>query len=214
MAARVKICGLTRPEDAEVAAEAGAAFLGVVFAGGPRVVTPAQAAEVVSGAGGIPVLGVFGTQTGSDILSTVERAGLTGAQLHGPHTMATAARLRAAGLQVWRVVRIASAADLEQVAGSELEADAVLVEPRVPHADGGTGTPLDLELARAARARLAGPMVLAGGLTPATVANARDLVRPEVLDVSSGVERLPGIKDPKLIARFLEAALGHSPTIP
>ena len=182
MAARVKICGLTRPEDAEVAAEAGAAFLGVVFAGGPRVVTPAQAAEVVSGAGGIPVLGVFGTQTGSDILSTVERAGLTGAQLHGPHTMATAARLRAAGLQVWRVVRIASAADLE--------------------------------LARAARARLAGPMVLAGGLTPATVANARDLVRPEVLDVSSGVERLPGIKDPKLIARFLEAALGHSPTIP
>src|SRR5919107_1272290 len=162
MAARVKICGLTRPEDAEVAAEAGAAFLGVVFAGGPRVVTPAQAAEVVSGAGGIPVLGVFGTQTGSDILSTVERAGLTGAQLHGPHTMATAARLRAAGLQVWRVVRIASAADL---------------------------------------ARVAGPMVLAGGLTPATVANARDLVRPEVLDVSSGVERLPGIKDPKLIAR-------------
>jgi phosphoribosylanthranilate isomerase len=214
VAARVKICGLTRPEDAEVAAAAGAAFLGVVFAGGPRVVTPAQAADVVSAADGVAVLGVFGRQTGSDILSTVERAGLTGAQLHGPHTLATAARLRAAGLQVWRVVRIASAADLEQVAEFAIEADAVLVEPRVPQADGGTGTPLDLELARAARARLAGPMVLAGGLTPATVANARDLVRPEVLDVSSGVERLPGIKDPELIARFLEAALGHSPTIP
>jgi phosphoribosylanthranilate isomerase len=57
-------------------------------------------------------------------------------------------------------------------------------------------------------------MVLAGGLTPASVASMRDLVRPEVLDVSSGVERLPGIKDPELIARFLEAALGHSPTIP
>jgi phosphoribosylanthranilate isomerase len=111
-------------------------------------------------------------------------------------------------------VRIAVPADLAELPDHAVAADAVLVEPRVPHADGGSGTPLDLELARAARARLAGPMVLAGGLTPATVANARDLVRPEVLDVSSGVERLPGIKDPELIARFLEAALGHSPTIP
>jgi phosphoribosylanthranilate isomerase len=57
-------------------------------------------------------------------------------------------------------------------------------------------------------------MVLAGGLTPRTVADAIDLVRPEVVDVSSGVERLPGIKDPDQIARFLEAALGHTPTIP
>lgn len=214
MAVRVKICGLTRPEDAEAAAGAGAALLGVVFAGGPRVVTPAQAADIVSAAGGVPVFGVFGRQTEADILSTAGRAGLAGAQLHGPHTSATAARLRAAGLRVWRVVRIATAADLERLAEHAVEADAVLVEPRVRHADGGTGTPLDLELAQVARRMLAGPMVLAGGLTPATVANARDLVRPEVLDVSSGVEHLPGIKDPELIARFLEAALGHSPTIP
>ena len=214
MAAKVKICGLTRPEDARAAAGAGAAFLGVVFAGGPRLVTPTRAADIVSAAEWVPVFGVFGRQTEADILSTAGRAGLSGVQLHGPHTSATAARLRAAGLRVWRVVRIATTADLEQVADHEVEADAVLVEPRVPHADGGTGTPLDLELARGARARLAGSMVLAGGLTPATVANARDLVRPDVLDVSSGVERLPGIKDPALIARFLEAALGHSPTIP
>jgi phosphoribosylanthranilate isomerase len=205
---------LTRPEDAEVAAAAGAAYLGVVFAGGPRVVTPDRAADIVSAAGGVPVFGVFIGQTEADMLATARRAGLTGAQLHGPHTSATAARLRAAGLRVWRVVRIATPADLDEVAGYAVEADAVLVEPRVPHGHGGTGTPLDLELARAARARLTGAMVLAGGLTPATVANARDLVRPEVLDVSSGVERLPGIKDPELIARFLEAALGHSPTIP
>jgi phosphoribosylanthranilate isomerase len=178
------------------------------------MVTPARAAEIVTAAGGVPVFGVFVRQTEADILATASRAGLTGAQLHGPHTSATAARLRAAGLRVWRVVRIATTADLDEVAGHAVEADAVLVEPRVPQGQGGTGTPLDLELARAARARLAGPMVLAGGLTPATVANARDLVRPDVLDVSSGVERLPGIKDPELIVRFLEAALGHSPTIP
>jgi phosphoribosylanthranilate isomerase len=214
MVVRVKICGLTRAEDAEVAAGAGAAFLGVVFAEGPRVVTPARAAQIVSAAGGVPVFGVFGRQSEADILATAGRAGLAGAQLHGPHTSATAARLRAAGLRVWRVVRIATPTDLDEVARHADEADAVLVEPRVPHGEGGTGTPLTLELAQAARARLAGPMVLAGGLTPASVANARDLVRPEVLDVSSGVERLPGIKDPELIARFLEAALGHSPTIP
>jgi phosphoribosylanthranilate isomerase len=177
-------------------------------------VTPLRAAEIVAAAAGVPVFGVFGRQTEADILATADRAGLTGAQLHGPHSSTTAARLRAAGLRVWRVVRIAIPADLPHRPAHPVAADAVLEEPRGPHAAGGSGTPLDLELARAARARLAGPMVLAGGLTPATVANARDLVRPEVLDVSSGVERLPGIKDPELIARFLEAALGHSPTIP
>jgi phosphoribosylanthranilate isomerase len=111
-------------------------------------------------------------------------------------------------------VRIATAGDLERLAEAASHADAVLVEPRVPHAAGGSGTPLEASLARDARARLAGPMVLAGGLTPTTVADAIALVRPDVVDVSSGVERLPGIKDPDQIARFLEAALGHSPTIP
>jgi phosphoribosylanthranilate isomerase len=91
------------------------------------------------------------------------------------------------------------------------EADAVLVEPRVPQADGGTGTALDPSLAREARARLArATMVLAGGLTPETVGPVAALVRPEVVDVSSGVECLPGIKDPEKIARFLEAVFGHS----
>ncbi len=214
MAVEVKICGLTRPEDAATAAGLGAAYLGVVFAEGSRMVTPARAAAIVSAGQGIPVVGVFGRQSASDILATANLAGLRGVQLHGPHSSETAALVRAAGLRVWRVVRIASAADLEHLADSATHADAVLVEPRVPHAEGGSGTPLDMELARGARTRLAGPMVLAGGLTPTTVAEAIDLVRPEVVDVSSGVERLPGIKDPDQIARFLEAALGHSPTIP
>ena len=214
MAVEVKICGLTRPEDAATAAGHGAAYLGVVFAGGPRVVTPARAAEIVSAGRGVPVFGVFGSQTASDILSTARLAGLSGAQLHGLYGSETVARLRAAGLRVWRVGRIASAADLEGLGELATSADAVLVEPRVPHAAGGSGTPLDLALARGARARLAGAMVLAGGLTPTSVADAIDLVRPEVVDVSSGVERLLGIKDPDQIARFLEAALGHSPTIP
>jgi phosphoribosylanthranilate isomerase len=88
----------------------------------------------------------------------------------------------------------------------------VLVEPWVPHAQGGTGVPLDLAIAREARGRLAGhPMALAGGLTADTVGQALDLVRPEIVDVSSGVERLPGIKDPHKIACFVEAVFAHSP---
>jgi phosphoribosylanthranilate isomerase len=209
---RAKVCGLTRPEDAATAAEAGASFLGVVFAGGPRLVTPAQAAEVTAAANGVPVLGVYGTQSVEDILRISRAAGLSGAQLHGPYPRAAAARLRAEGLEVWRVVRIATPDGLDALADAVRDADAVLVEPHVPHALGGAGVSLDLAVAREARARLAGAtMVLAGGLTPESVAEALGLVRPEVVDVSSGVEHLPGIKDPEKIARFLEALFGPSP---
>jgi phosphoribosylanthranilate isomerase len=207
---RGKICGLTRPEDAALAGAAGAACLGVVFAGGPRRVSASAAAEVRAAADGVPVFGIYGAQSVEEILRVSGAAGLAGAQLHGPYARADAARLRAAGLLVWRVVRIAVPDDLDALAEAALDADAVLVEPRVAQAAGGSGVSLDLAVAREAHNRLAGAtMVLAGGLTPATVGPAVALVRPEVVDVSSGVERLPGIKDPVKIRRFLEAVCGH-----
>lgn len=212
MPAKIKFCGIMRVEDAGVAAGAGAAYLGVVFAGGPRTVTPGRAKEVVEAAAGVPVIGVFGDQPTEEILQITERAGLKGAQLHGSYSGADAAPLRAAGLRVWRVVRIAVPSDLDLLGDAASESDVVLVEPRVSQAQGGTGVPLDLAVAREARQRLAGhPMALAGGLTAATVAQALDLVHPEIVDVSSGVERLPGIKDPQKIARFVEAVSAHSP---
>jgi phosphoribosylanthranilate isomerase len=208
---RVKICGLTRPEDAAAAAAAGAAYLGVVFAGGPRRVSATLAAEISAASAGVPVFGVYGEQPVEEIVELSRAARLAGAQLHGPYPGRAALVLRAAGLRVWRVVHIAAPDDLDSLADSARDADAVLVEPRVAHAAGGTGVSLDLAVAREARQRLAGEtMVLAGGLTPETVAAAVALVRPEVVDVSSGVERLPGIKDPDKIARFLEAVFGHS----
>ena len=208
---RVKVCGLTRASDAATAVAAGAAYLGVVFAGGPRVVSPAQAAAIRAAAGEVPVFGVYGEQPVANILELSRTAGLNGAQLHGPYRREDAARLRAEGLLVWRVVRIAAPGDLDHLAEASTDADAVLVEPRVEHALGGAGVSLELAVAREARRRLAGvTMVLAGGLNPGTVAEAVALVRPEVVDVSSGVEHLPGIKDPEKIARFMEAACGHS----
>jgi phosphoribosylanthranilate isomerase len=211
VAAKIKICGLLRAADAEHAAALGAAYLGVVFAGGPRTATPEQAREIVIAGGGVPVLGVFAEQQLEEILQICDRSGLSGAQLHGPYSRAEAARLRAAGLQVWRVVRIAAPSDLDSLVLAIPESDAVLVEPRVQSRLGGAGIPLELAVAREARGRLAGhSMVLAGGLTPATVAQALALVRPEVVDVSSGIERRPGIKDPDKVVQFVEAVLAHS----
>jgi phosphoribosylanthranilate isomerase len=212
MVARVKICGLTRAEDVMASAEAGASYLGVVFAAGPRAVTEHHAREIAAAGGGVPVLGVFAQQSVEAILQTTDIARLSGAQLHGPYTRSDAERLRAAGLLVWRVVRIAAPFDLDALAPAVADSDAVLVEPRIPGALGGTGVSLDLAVALEAKTRLGGhPMALAGGLTPDTVAEAVVYVRPDIVDVSSGVERGPGMKDHNKILRFVEAVFAHSP---
>jgi phosphoribosylanthranilate isomerase len=174
-------------------------------------VSVTAAARIVEASGSIPVFGVFGDQGVEEILRISDEAGLRGAQLHGPYGPDLATALRQRGLLVWRVVRIAAATDLERLEEAVSDSDAVLVEPLVAHAAGGAGVPLDLAVAREARVRLAGrTMVLAGGLTPNTVGEAVALVRPEVVDVSSGVESQPGQKDPDKIARFMEAVFGHS----
>ena len=212
MGARVKICGLTRAEDVVTSAEAGASYLGVVFAAGPRTVTPTQAGKLVEAAAGLPMFGVFAEQSVPDILQICHQTGLRGAQLHGPYSGSDARQLRARGLEVWRVVRIAAPADLDLLVPAISESDAVLVEPRMSGALGGTGVALDLAVAREARSRLAGhPMVLAGGLTSKTVTEALDVVHPDVVDVSSGIERRPGIKDRDKILNFVEAVVAHSP---
>ena len=211
MAVKIKICGLMRPEDAATAAEAGASYLGVVFAEGRRTVTRDQACELVAAGSGVPVLGVFGEQSVEEILQIHEQAGLSGAQLHGPYSRSDAARLRSAGLHVWRVVRIAAPPDLDSLVLAVPQSDAVLIEPLVPNAPGGAGVPLELAVAREARVRLAGhPMALAGGLTSDTVAEALALVRPDIVDVSSGVECRLGVKDHNKILRFVEAVFAHS----
>ena len=212
MAAKIKICGIMRPDEAAFAVTAGASYLGVVFAEGKRIVTSDIAREIVAAAGDVVVMGVFADQPLDEILQICDGAGLSGAQLHGSYSPGSASRLRAAGLEVWRVVRIAAPSDLDLLAEAANESDAVLVEPKVAHLRGGAGLPLDLAVAREARARLAGhPMALAGGLTAETVAEALALVRPEIVDVSSGVERVPGIKDLDKIARFVEAVFAYSP---
>ena len=202
----VKICGLTRPEDAAAAVRLGAACLGVIFAGGPRQVTLDQARAVVAVAGHLPVFGVFGSQGSGEILHTCRRAGLSGAQLHAGGSAETVALLRTAGLEVIAVVRLAAPADLDQLDQQRQFGCPIMIEPRVEGKLGGTGIALSLELATAARARLRGHrMFLAGGLTPENVAAAVAAVGPDAVDVSSGVEHLPGIKDLQRMTQFFGA---------
>jgi len=201
-----KICGLTRPVDAEAAVRLGASYLGVIFAGGPRQVDIARAREIREAAGQVPVFGVFSSQSREEILDVRDRAGLAGAQLHGGATAELVHRLTGDGLRVLVVTRLTGLEDLPRLDVARSLGAPVLVEPRVSGSLGGTGVPLSLELARAARERLAGhPMLLAGGLTPESVGDAVRAARPDAVDVSSGVEQIPGVKDHDRMARFLEA---------
>lgn len=213
MPVEAKICGLTRPADAAVAVEAGASYLGVVFSGGPRLVTRPMAREIAAAASGVPLFGVFGGQSSEEILQCRDEVGLAGAQLHRAFPPDIATRLRHEGMQVWAVARIDAAARMPDFVSLARGADAVLVEPSVPGVEGGAGVPLVLELGRRARALLTGTiMVLAGGLRPETVAAAVAAVRPDVVDVSSGVESAPGRKDPAQLRLFLEAVRGDQPS--
>jgi phosphoribosylanthranilate isomerase len=206
VAVNAKICGLTRPGDAAFAASHGAWRLGVVFASGPRVVTTGAARAIVAAAGGVPVLGVFGPQPLRTMLETVFAAGLAGIQLYGAHPPHVAHELRAQGLEVWRVVPVCPGVDLAAtLSEAATDADALLIEATAPGGSGGKGIAIALDLARAARVAAPGiRFVLAGGLTADSVGEALRVVGPDAVDVSSGVESSPGVKDPDRLARFLE----------
>jgi phosphoribosylanthranilate isomerase len=202
-----KICGLTRPGDAALAARLGASYLGVVFAESTRQVGPALARDIVRAGGGVPVVGVFVSHAVDEILRLRDAAGLSAVQLHGAYDTAARIRLQRERLPAWTVQHIAGPDDLERLPEQAAGADVVVIEPRVPGAVGGTGVALDLSLARSARARVGRVrMALAGGLRPDTLARAIALVCPDIVDVSSGVESAPGLKDADRLARFLEVA--------
>lgn len=207
MAVEVKICGLTRAIDAEFADAAGASYLGVIFAGGPRQRSAAEARAILAGRRARKV-GVFGTQSCDEIAEVVSTVGLDVVQLHDTSDPAWVRSVRAAtGLEVWAVVRSADGRlshDTEQLAEA---ADALLVDTFVPGHLGGSGLTIPWScLAEVldgmdCRRRI----VLAGGLTAQNVSEAIGYVSPRIVDVSSGVESAPGIKDHARVQDFLAA---------
>lgn len=210
-ATRVKICGLRTPQDVAVAAEAGAAYIGLVFfARSPRSVTPETARALAWAAPpGVAKVALVVDATDAEIDAITGTVPLDMLQLHGAETPARVAALRArTGLPVMKALGLATADDLPRIADFEAVADQILVDAKAPKdavLPGGNGLAFDWRLVAGRTWRR--PWMLAGGLTPATVAEAIRLTGARQVDVSSGVERAPGVKDGDLIRAFVTAAM-------
>jgi len=223
---RVKVCGLRRPGDAEAAVVAGAHYLGMVFAPSPRRVTEEEAREVCRIATASQPVAVFVDESPQEILRLKDRIGFTTAQLHGSESPSDCELLREGGLRVWKALRPRSRTDLVRLWKHwESETEVVLVDAWSPAARGGTGTTFphgwlsDLRMTppNGGQGRPSPPageptdpgrkasLALAGGLTPDNVAAAIKTGNPAIVDVSSGVEVAPGVKDPSLIMAFVQA---------
>jgi phosphoribosylanthranilate isomerase len=206
----IKFCGLTRAEDVDYAVALGASYVGAIFAGGPRVLSAGRAAELfVNVPRGVRRVGVFGDQSAMNVCQMATAAQLDIVQLHGQPDAAHIRAIRSCfGGEVWGVARIAGAT-LPDVAGLFSAADAVLLDAHVPGVLGGTGVALPWrELAdelRAVRRASSARVVLAGGLRADNVSDAIRLLSPDAVDVSSGVESAPGIKDHDRMRAFRDA---------
>ena len=211
MATDIKFCGMTRAEDAREAARLGAAYVGVIFAGGPRQLTIDRAAEVLGGlTGAVRRVGVFATDDHDAIARTAESLGLHVVQLHGAHDAHSIAGVRRHFRgEVWSVIRVAGAElppDADELFD---EADAVLLDANVPGQLGGSGVTLPWQQLAARlgslRAKGRAKLAVAGGLRAENVTEAIRLLRPGIVDVSSGVETAPGIKDHARMRAFRDA---------
>jgi phosphoribosylanthranilate isomerase len=210
--AKVKFCGMTRPLDAALGAEIGASYIGVVFAEGPRRVTPEAGRTILDAAGNtVKRVGVFGTNAPEEIRRGADSARLDVVQLHADPTAADVDAIRTSfDGEIWAAVRLAAKhipADAETLFDL---ADAVVLDARTEKGLGGTGRalPWDELAADLARDRGSSAVVLAGGLRPSNVASAVRTLAPDVVDVSSGIESAPGIKDPWLMRQFYAAVIG------
>ena len=208
----IKICGLTDAAALDAAMAARADHAGFVFfPPSPRNLTPAAAAPLGQRAAGrIGRVGLFVDADDALIAEAIAAAGLDTLQLHGEESPQRAAELRARhGLPVWKAVPVAAAGDVERARAYVGAADLILFDAKTPKGaalPGGMGLAFDWSLLAAWRNRA--PWGLAGGLSPANVAEAVRLTGAPLVDTSSGVETAPGVKDAALIAAFCASARG------
>ena len=212
MAIEVKICGVNTPEALRATVEAGADYLGLNFyPPSPRSVTPDQAAALTAAAPPrLCKVGLFVDVEDATIAETLAAVGLDMLQLHGGESPARVAQIRAHfGLPVMKAIKIAEPADVAAAEPYLRVADRLLFDAKPPKEmtealPGGNALAFDWQL-------LAGktwpiPWMLSGGLEPATVAEAARIAGARAVDVSSGVEDRPGLKNPDKIRAFLAAA--------
>ena len=199
----IKICGMTREEDALLATALGADAVGFVFAPSSRQIAPQVARDIARQLpGDILTVGVFRDESAERVVEIVNGAGLRAAQLHG-HESPAECRFVAERVPITIKALPAGSPDLERF--DDFGADLLMLDSPIP----GSGEVFDWSLAEGAPGNR--PMLLAGGLDPGNVASAIERVAPYGVDVSSGVESRPGRKDPRLLRLFIEAARGAAP---
>lgn len=205
---RIKICGINHADALDAAIKARADYAGFVFfPPSPRALAPREAAALGERAAGrIARVGLFVDAADAELADAVAAAGLDALQLHGAETPERTAALRARfGLPVWKALPVTAAADLARAAAYRDAADMILFDAKTPKGTlpGGMGVRFDWSLMSGYR----GPIAwgLAGGIGPGNVAEAIATTGAPLVDVSSGVESAPGVKDPAKIAAFCAA---------
>jgi phosphoribosylanthranilate isomerase len=201
--ALVKICGITNPKDARVAADAGADAVGFVFAESPRRVDAEKARRIsIALPENVIRVGVFVDEEPAEVSRISREVGLDLAQLHGDEPPETVTALREAGVKVMKALRVKDVATLDAL--DEYEADLFLLDAYSARARGGTGERFDWGVAKSLRGR--DNIVVSGGLGPENVREAVELFEPFGVDASSSLEDGPGRKNGELVRRFVLAA--------
>jgi phosphoribosylanthranilate isomerase len=203
-APRIKLCGITRLDDALLAVEAGAWAVGcILWPQSPRMCDPAEAARIAAAARRRAlVCGVFVNQHLDEVTELVDALGLTMVQLHGDEGPAYCGEVaRRTGAKVMKAASVRTGADVQALAA--FHTDYHMLDAHRPGLRGGTGETFDWQLVRARRSTV--PLVLSGGLTPDNVAAAIAATHPFAVDTASGTEAAPGVKDPAKVAAFVEA---------
>jgi len=199
----VKICGITNPGDARVAADAGADAIGFIFAESQRRVGVEEARRIsLALPENVIKVGVFVDEEPAEVSRISREVGLDLAQLHGDETQEAVTAVREAGVKVMKALRVRDAASLEAL--DEYETDLFLLDSYSAKARGGTGERFDWRIAKSLRGR--DNIVVSGGLGPENVREAVELFEPFGVDASSSLEDGPGRKNGELVRRFVLAA--------
>ena len=198
---KVKICGITNPQDASLAVELGVDALGFIFAPSPRQVSPKNAQRIIDSLPPfVQKVGVFVDGDLRSIQHIKDFCGLDVIQLHGDESPEFCRELMPDTIKAFRLKNASSLIPLELYQGN---VRALLLDTYQKGLKGGTGKPFEWRLALKAR-ELGIPVILSGGLGPSNIAKAILTVRPYAIDVNSSIERQPGRKDPELMRQLMD----------
>ena len=198
---RVKICGITNPEDAGLAVKLGVHALGFIFASSPRQISPERAKEIISGLPPfVQIVGVFVNEDPSEIKEIARYCGLHLLQLHGNEPPELCRKLFPKTIKAFRLKDEES---LKKIGPYQGSTRAILLDTYVKGKKGGTGRSFDWDLAvKAGEFNM--PVILSGGLNPENISEAVSMVRPFAVDINSGIEESPGKKDPDLMKELMK----------